>query len=342
MNKIFYYKIVILFGILSILHFNANAQDDDDRLDYNKKTKKDNIASELDKLEADTTKPWKLGIVTSINYSQTAMSNWAAGGQESITLAGNAGLFANYSKKRNYWFNLFDASYGLVKISDLPMRKSQDYWEFNTKYGYRFKKHWSATVFAEAISQFASGYDYATDTFGRVPISKPFAPGYLNQGVGITYEHNKIGISARFAPITAREILVLDETINETLYGVDPGKTVQFQLGASLRINYFKELAPKNKYINPILESRLFVFYDYLKTEKNPLINWRTKFDMKVFKVLSVGVLVHLIYDPTVLFKELEQVNENGVTVTREVEKKKVQLLQMLGIGIGYNFTAKR
>lgn len=328
-------KNIKLISILFLLFSSSAYAQDDEKLDYKKKTEKKEVGAVLDKLDADTTKVWKFGAITSVNFSQTSLSNWAAGGQQSASLVATAGLFANYSKKRHYWFSLLDASYGITKLESVPWRKTQDYWEFNTKYGYRFEKHWSATVFAEAISQFAPGYNYKNDSLGIKPVSRPFAPGYLNQGVGITYEMEKIGLSARISPLTAREILVLSNDIDETLYGVDSGKTVQMQLGASLRVNYLKELAPKNKYINPVLESRLFVFYDYLKTDKNPLINWRTKFDMKVFKVLSVGVLVHLIYDPTVLFKEKQS---DGTFV----EKKKLQLLQMVGLGIGYTFTSAK
>ena len=47
---------------------------------------------------SDTTKNWDKGGNVNINATQVALSNWAGGGESSISLQGLLGLYANYSK----------------------------------------------------------------------------------------------------------------------------------------------------------------------------------------------------------------------------------------------------
>lgn len=44
------------------------------------------------------TEGWKNGGVLSLNFAQTSLTNWAAGGQNSMAVNGLFSLFANYKK----------------------------------------------------------------------------------------------------------------------------------------------------------------------------------------------------------------------------------------------------
>ena len=47
---------------------------------------------------ADTTQGWKRGGVFAVNLAQTSLTNWAAGGQNSVAINGLFSGFANYKK----------------------------------------------------------------------------------------------------------------------------------------------------------------------------------------------------------------------------------------------------
>lgn len=69
---------------------------------------------------------WVLKGVTGINMSQTAMTNWSAGGENSI--AGNAYLNGSLTHKSGNWLWVTNLvlDYGLSKTKSQGMRKSSD------------------------------------------------------------------------------------------------------------------------------------------------------------------------------------------------------------------------
>jgi hypothetical protein len=316
---------------------NANAQNDkeilNDKLDHSNVR----FAPVKSLLHPDTSVTWKYGMVSGLTINQSAVENWSAGGQNAFALSATAGIFVDYFKKKHSWRTLADGSYGLTRIENQVLRKSQDYFEINTKYGYEFKRNWVATGFVEAISQFAPGYNYANDPEGRVPVSRFMAPGFFNQGLGIAYQWNRAGFSARIAPLTARQIVVSHPEIDPAAYGVDSGKTVKSEFGGSVRINLLKQLT-ENKNFGLSVESRLFLFFNYLQEPQTPFVNWRTKLDLKFFKVLTVGFLFHLMYDPVLRFPDRIDPATGAVLSTQ----RSVQWLQTLGVGLGYTFVRKR
>ncbi len=307
------------------------AQDEEaiKRLEGKANVSKGAVKDDANKLEEDTTHAWKWGVVASANFSQSKLDNWVAGGDNNMTLTSVLGAFAGYTKDKHLLFFLFDGSYGLNKVRSEQTRKVQDYLEFNSKYAYRFSGKWSFTVFAEGISQFTNGYIY-TDS-GRVKHTSFFAPAYLMQGFGVAYEDPENGISGRFAPLTARQTVVLDKDVDEVAFGIREGKKMNSQIGASLRLGYQKQFWEKRAAI----ESRLLLFSDYQNNPQNLVVNWRNKIDVKLYKALSVNFLFHMIYDPNVLFAETR--TKDGVT--EEVNIPKLQLLQIFGVGLGYKFT---
>ena len=58
----------------------------------------------LRKHDSDTTQGWKIGGVASLNATQTNLTNWASGGQNSISINGAFNAHANYKKGKNTRF----------------------------------------------------------------------------------------------------------------------------------------------------------------------------------------------------------------------------------------------
>lgn len=100
---------------------------------------------------------WVLKGVTGINMSQTAMTNWSAGGENSI--AGNAYLNGSLTHKSGNWLWVTNLvlDYGLSKTKSQGMRKSSDKIGLSTQLGYAATKVWYYTLMADLNTQFAKG-----------------------------------------------------------------------------------------------------------------------------------------------------------------------------------------
>ena len=83
---------------------------------------------------ADSTQGWKRGGVFSLNLAQTSLTNWAAGGQNSFAVNGMLSTFANYKRSKTVWVNSLDLGYGILKQGGTGYRKTDDKFDFLSKY----------------------------------------------------------------------------------------------------------------------------------------------------------------------------------------------------------------
>ncbi len=74
---------------------------------------------------ADTTMGWKKGGVFAVNLAQTSLTNWAAGGQNSVAVNGIFAVFANLKQGKSVWDNSLDLGYGLMKQGDDGFQKNR-------------------------------------------------------------------------------------------------------------------------------------------------------------------------------------------------------------------------
>ena len=63
---------------------------------------------------ADTLDGWKTGGTFTFNLSQLSLTNWAAGGQNSLGINALVNVFANLKHKNSEWDNTLDMGYGLI------------------------------------------------------------------------------------------------------------------------------------------------------------------------------------------------------------------------------------
>src|SRR5439155_1292049 len=119
----------------------------------------------------------RYGGLLSLNFTQVSLTNWSAGGQNSV--AGNSivNYFSNYKKEKNVWDNTIDLAYGLLEQGrDNKAIKSDDKIDLTSKYGHLATDHWYYAALLNFRSQFAPGYNYPNDS---VVISRFLAPGYV-------------------------------------------------------------------------------------------------------------------------------------------------------------------
>lgn len=283
---------------------------------------------------------WRKGGFTSLTFSQVSLTNWAAGGQNSVAINGNVGLFANRVKGRGKWENSLDLAYGLIKQDDAAFAKSNDLINLVTKYGYRIKNNsgkWFYSALMDFRTQFYEGVDAE-----RKFISDFMAPGYLVTSLGVSYDPND-KLSFNYQPLTAKFTFVNDQTLaNQGAYGVEgavfdtdgvtvltPGKNLRTEFGSFFRV----------KYKNDIFESRLELFTNYKRGFGSTDFNWQNSLVLQLTKILSMNVFTHLIYDDDILIEKDD--NGNGTIEDNEI-KDRVQFKSVLGVGLTYQFGAQR
>ncbi len=285
----------------------------------------------LRSVTADTTQGWKKGGVTGINLAQTSLTNWAAGGQNSLAINGIVSLFANYKKGKSVWDNSLDIGYGLLKQGSNPdFMKTDDKIDFLSKYGKEAFKNFYYAALVNFKTQMTPGYKYPNDS---VKISNLFAPAYLLGALGLDYKPNSY-FSAFIAPLTSKFTFVADKALSDAgAFGVDPGSTVKSEIGGYLRIIYSKNDFKGEFMKNISLTSKIDLFSNYLENPQNIDVSWESLIAMKVNKYISVTFNTHLIYDDNT--KIPFDLNDDGVI---DKSGPRTQFKEILGVGFSYKF----
>jgi len=270
---------------------------------------------------ADTVKTWKISGNGALSFSQVSLTNWAEGGDGSVSGTFLFGLNANMKKSKHYWDNSLAVEYGLVKNESQGLRKSVDKLNFTSKYGYDIGKKWFFSFLYDFKTQFDKGYNYPnTDEY----ISKIMAPGYMNLALGFDYKPNE-NLSLFLSPLGSKFTFVLDDYLSsQGTFGVEPGDKFRAEMGALAKFAYLK----KSLITNVDFETKLELFSSYTDSPLNIDVNWDARFNMKINKYLSANLGATLRYDNDVKF-----VDSEGVT-----HGPKTQLKQLLGIGLAYSF----
>ena len=311
---------------------------------YSQEVTKDDAAkvqAEIDKLKAiaaDSIKPWKIGGVVSVNGQQVSLTNWAAGGNNSISVGGIINVFAKYKKGKVTWDNNLELGYGVIKQGEnKKWWKNDDKIQFSSKFGRQIKKSWYATALGDFRTQFVEGYNYPNDS---IYISKFMAPGYALAAIGFDYKPND-HFSAFIAPVTGKFTFVNDDSLARYgAFGVqkeirDPDnggaitqnfKTHREEFGAYLKVQYQTKVME-----NITFQTVLELFSNYLNNPQNVDVNWTTMTTFKVNKFISATLATQLIYDDDV--KVLRNSGDQKGTVGPDVQFK-----QVLGVGFTYKF----
>ena len=122
---------LLLLNALAFLIVTGHAQDAD-------------AIKGLNTASADTVEGWKKGVNIFINFSQTSLTNWSAGGQSSFAGSGLVNMFANYKKGNTNWDNTLDIGLGALKQNgDDGFVKTDDKIDLASKYGYKAFTKWN-------------------------------------------------------------------------------------------------------------------------------------------------------------------------------------------------------
>jgi hypothetical protein len=304
------------------------------------------ISSTIFSQTADTTvntKLWKRGGLTSLNFTQSSFTNWAAGGENAISATALTTFFANYKKGNLTWDTNLDMAYGLLKSGNVKVRKNEDKIDFSTKAGrYAFYQHWYYTAMLNFKTQFDNGYNLPDDS---TVISHFMAPAYILAAIGLDYKTKDNNFSFFISPITSKTTIVNNQRLADLgAFGVEPatfdtvagayvmvrgGEMIRTEFGGYIRITYKKDIM---KNVN--LATKLELFSNYLEDPQNVDLNWEVLIAMKVNKLINVNVSTQMIYDHDIPVPVERSINGSKVIGTGP----RLQFKEVLSIGISYKF----
>jgi hypothetical protein len=292
---------------------------------------------ELRDVKLDSLEGWKTGGLISINGSQVSLTNWNAGGQNSISINGLVSMYANLRKGKSEWENSMDLGYGILRQGrkdNVSWIKTDDKIDVVSKYGRKASDKWFYSALLNFNTQATNGYNYPNDS---VYISRFMAPGYMLIAAGMDFKPVK-PLSFFIAPFTMKNTFVLDQTLaNQGAFGVEaadstggtitPGKRIRMETGGYVRIQYQQEVMKNVK-----ITSSLSLFSNYLNNPQNIDVNWETLLQFKVNKYISATLSTHLIYDDDI---DIAVFDDAGVQTGKG---PRLQFKEVFGVGFAYKF----
>ena len=323
-------------------------------------------AAPATEVKVEKPKYWSESLKTQINVGQTQLTNWAAGGDNTVSLAAFIDGNANWKKGDMFWNNRLQLDYGFLYASSKPiLQKNTDRIYLESKWGYKAPstKYLYFSANYDFKSQFTTGYDYntpasVTDENGnnlegsalrdvwreaRVLKSGFLAPAYTNLALGIDFVPTK-WFSLNFAPLTGDLVIVNNETLRGS-YSMPLKKefenvaadalptdgsqfqSVRFGFGAQLKMD-----AKVNVNDNFSYSTQVVLFTNYLDIHRGPRINWDNRIDWKLAKYFSFTITTNLIYDDSIMIAD-----KNG-----ENPKARVQFKESMAFGFTYTIASRK
>ncbi len=268
--------------------------------------------------------PWKFLGTGTVGFTQTALSNWAKGGESSLSVLVIGRYTANYSKKSVKWENMAEFRLGFFSSKSRGVEKNDDKLEFQSRVGYSAFKNWYYSAESNFRTQIARGYKFPDKVN---PISTFMAPAYLTFSIGMDYKPNK-QFSLFLSPLTSKSTFVNDTAlINPTHYGIDPGKKRLWEAGAIAKMNWHWPILDNITY-----DTRAEIFNNYLYPFRKFNVDWEQILVMQVNQHISTRVNTQVIYDYNVKFPVTD---ENGKVIDQQA---KWQFRELFTIGFNYRF----
>jgi hypothetical protein len=286
----------------------------------------------------DTISYWSKENKVGLDISQITFVNWNAGGNNSISGLIKGQFIRTYTKENIHWKNELIMRYGINKQENQEVRKTDDQFSFNSTFGYKRDTitNWYYAGKFNFNTQFANGYAYPNVDLA---ISRPFAPAYTFLGIGAEYSRKDLNLNFYLSPLTQKTTMVFDQRLaNQGAFGVEKavydefgtlireGKNIRNETGILVTNQWKREI-----FENINFENRIALYTDYINNFGNIDIDWQIQLDLTVNQYVKANIGTHLVYDDDIKSKQ----EEGGVQV---VKGPKIQLKQLLGLGVVYQF----
>lgn len=326
--------LLLLFGALTCSLVNAQVDE--------KTAAEEALKTKVKSAEVDSAKHWKFTGMVGLNASQTALFNWAAGGDNNITGFLYANMTLSFKKNKWTWDSNLDTELGETFSSALKpqWRKANDKINFTTKGGFQMHPKFYLTLLGSFRSQYRPGYNYLNDEEGNKElISKWISPSYTDLALGIEYRPNDIFTIGVF-PLAGRMTTCKEESLRPN-YGLsqrEDGTYKPVMLNMGLRINggINYTLVKNLKIISTVTLFTPYTARLHDKVNGQPFGNFDVDWDFAIsysfLKVLNVSLMTSLKYYDKVMIDGPAWRNYS------EGPRARVQFKEVIGLGIGYSF----
>lgn len=298
-------------------------------------------ADSTQKAKADSIKYWKTTAAFGLHFNQLSLTNWASGGESSVSGKANLDYRARYKKNNRSFDFQHKSSLGIVGYGSERIEKTEDRMDFSVSYSYKAKENWTYTSMLTFKTQFANGYKYPNDS---TLISAFMAPGYVTASLGFKYlktdrfELFLSPASGKFTFVTVQELAdkgafgVNKAILDSTGAVIQPGRNVLPEFGINVLANYSQNLSE-----NIDLATSLNLYNNYFDPQENNRwnidVDWETKINFNVNKRIQTVFFLLLKYDHDVDIPIFEMVEG----VKKQVgEGPRLQVKESLGIGLTY------
>jgi hypothetical protein len=294
-------------------------------------------------------KYWTNTFNANLNFGQTYLSQWVAGGFNNISVTANVDAVAKFAKGKALGNSRIQLEYGQLYSADKPIfQKTKDRIYLESKWGYQTSvKNLAYSASIDFKTQFGKNYTYGTPKeyqgdeptredwlIARTLKSGFLAPAYLNIGVGALWTPAP-WISINVAPLSGGGVLVTIPELRKT-YGMDlrEGSETEYtnfraEFGAQIKVDMAWVVNDVFSY-----STQVTAFYNYLTPKMEPRITWDNKISWKVVKFFAINLSTNLIYDPRVLVRDTDK-------TTPGLEAKGVQFKEYCELGFTYTITRK-
>jgi len=244
---------------------------------------------------------WDLDGVTNAHFSQGYLSNWARGGESSLSALWNIRYSADYSLGNKLsWDNDLEYKVGLLKSGKKKLRKNEDKLEINSKFGSNAINNWYYSALLNFQTQFFTGYNYPNT---ENPISGFLAPAHLVFSIGMDY-NPRDDLTILLSPISSKFTMMRDTVkFDQTHFGIPENQKVKKELGA-----YLKSIFSIDFNNDISMENKVNFFINYLEKNESLDVDYEMTLNMKVSELINTRISTHLIFDkdvsPNIQFKE--------------------------------------
>jgi Protein of unknown function (DUF3078) len=296
-------KKLLTLSFLTILTFSLTAQDKATDLS------KTQVAAAKDQKEG-WTKVGSLGL----GFDLLNLINPRPGQGDNLTRYSAALTYgANLLRGKMIWNNKFGWLLGAQKVGGDPFTKSADALLINSQLGYQVgaSGKWYVGGMADFQSQLLP--TYGKNYFSAKPTGKEttplnvtgalFSPANIKFAPGIIYKPNA-DWSFLYSPAGIKAVIVSEDSMrgpkNSTYFPFDPAnptKSVDFQIGSELRVDFSKKFADGKV----VYQSTLDLYSNYLRDPQNIDIEWFNSLDFMITKNIAVTVKTDWFYDHDIL-----------------------------------------
>lgn len=234
---------------------------------------------------------WIKQVVTSLNLTQGAFSNWQQGGTNFISWQADFNAKLENDNAGTNWLNTLKLEYGLTYIDGQGSRKSADNIDLESVFAWKTWAQVNPFISFAAKSQFDAGFDYTKNPV--IQTSAFLDPGYFTETAGLKY------IPA--PEFNSRLGLAVKETVAnqfQSIYTVnsDTGalQSVLTEVGASWVSELNVNFSPDSKF-----GSKLDLFWNG-KGFDQTVAEWDNLLTIGLNKIISVNIENDYRYDPRV------------------------------------------